>query len=235
MEDAPQRHEHWTPAYRVVSSRFPPVTLFDRVTDPADLEAVQDLEGLTNPRLRDEIGDITLVPQSERVVGHGSTPIMAAFTHRPADGSRFTDGSFGVYYCATSTATAIRETVYHRERFMRRSDEPPQMLEMRLYEAELIADLIDIEGAPDVAALCDPHSYTAAQAFGLEARQSGEDGIRYPSVRDPEGVCAAVFRPRCLVPPAIQTQHYGYHWDGQTITDVIKLSESGVQPHPGDG
>ncbi|MDZ7811366.1 MAG: RES family NAD+ phosphorylase [Arhodomonas sp.] len=207
------------------------MTLFDRVTDPADLEAVRALEGLTNPRLRQEIGDITLMPPDERVVGPGSTPIMAAFTHLQPDGSRFTDGSFGVYYCAASRTTAIRETVYHRERFLRLSDEPPQTLEMRLYEAELAAELVDIEGTSHAPALLDPDSYAASRAFGVEARRQDVDGIRYPSVRDPGGTCAAVFRPRCISPPANQTQHYGYRWNGQEITDVIELRATGVRPH----
>ena len=71
----------WQPCYRIVASRFPPISLFEDVADPADLEAVYAIEAMTNDRLRQEVGDISLVPVEDRVVGPGSTPIMAAFTH----------------------------------------------------------------------------------------------------------------------------------------------------------
>src|SRR4051794_2233977 len=93
-------HVDWRPAYRLVPSRFPPTGLFDRVADPADLDAVFAIEALTNDRLRDEAGDLRLLPAEERISGPGTTPIMAAFTHLNPEGSRFSDGSFGVYYCA---------------------------------------------------------------------------------------------------------------------------------------
>ncbi len=57
--------------------------------------------GLTNDRLRDEIGDIAIVPLAERLAGPGASPIVAAFTHIGFP-SRFTDGSFGVYYACKS-------------------------------------------------------------------------------------------------------------------------------------
>jgi hypothetical protein len=64
------------------------------------------LEQLTNPRVRDEVGDIALVPPEERVSGPGASYVMAAFTHVNPKGSRFSDGSFGVYYVAAALETA---------------------------------------------------------------------------------------------------------------------------------
>jgi len=109
----------WRPSWRIVPSRFPPIQLFERVADPADLEAIAVIESLTNPRLREEIGELGLVPSGDRVSGPGSSVIMAAFTHLNPAGSRFTDGSFGVFYAAADMETAIAETKYHRERFLR--------------------------------------------------------------------------------------------------------------------
>ena len=92
----PERNRiRWKPSWRLVPSRFPPVGLFDRVSRAEDLDIVQAIEGLTNDRLREEIGLIHLVPKEDRVYGPGTTPIMAAFTHLNPDGSRFTDGSYG--------------------------------------------------------------------------------------------------------------------------------------------
>ncbi|MXY24977.1 MAG: DUF2384 domain-containing protein [Acidobacteria bacterium] len=57
----------WRPSWRVLPSRFPTIAVFERVAGPQDLEAVLELEALTNPRLRDEAGDIRLVPTEDRV------------------------------------------------------------------------------------------------------------------------------------------------------------------------
>ena len=57
---------------------------------------------MTNDRLRDEVGQIELVPPQDRIYGPGSGPIMAAFTHLNPNGSRFSDGSYGVFYAAAS-------------------------------------------------------------------------------------------------------------------------------------
>src|SRR5690606_22607554 len=96
---------HWQPSWRIVPSRFPPVGLFDRIASPDDLDALFELEGMTNPRLRQELGELSLVPAERRISGPGTTPIMAAFTHPSPDGSRFSDGSWGVYYAARERET----------------------------------------------------------------------------------------------------------------------------------
>ena len=43
---------------------------------------------------------------------------MAAFTHLNPDGSRFSDGRYGVFYAARSLDTAVAETMHHRANFM---------------------------------------------------------------------------------------------------------------------
>src|SRR3954469_18752967 len=109
------RQVRWTPCFRIIPSRFPPISLFDRVARPEDLDAVYAIEALTNDRVRQEVGDLALVPPDERISGPGSTPIMAAFTHLNPEGSRFSDGTFGVWYCAHELETALAEVRYHQE------------------------------------------------------------------------------------------------------------------------
>lgn len=89
------------PVYRAILSRYPQIHLFERVSSPQDWDVLYAVESLTNPRLRDEVGDIRLVPPEDRVYGDGASWIMAAFTHPPVDGrgGRF-NRDFGIYYCA---------------------------------------------------------------------------------------------------------------------------------------
>ncbi|WP_283241524.1 RES family NAD+ phosphorylase [Halomonas sp. ATBC28] len=59
--------------------------------------------------------------------------------------------------------------------------------------------------------------------MGRKAWEEHTDGIVYPSVRDPEGECAAVLRPPVLS-ATMQGRHLGYDWDGQHIRHVYELT-----------
>ena len=211
----------WKPCYRLVPSRFPPIGLFDRVADPADLDAVFAVENLTNPRLRQEAGDISLVPPEERITGPGTTPIMAAFTHLDPEGNRFSDGSYGVYYAAQSLATAIEETRHSRARFLSRTNEAPIEVDMRTYLTDVDGDLHDIRGRPELVDIYAPNSYAAGQALGRALKAINSWGIAYDSVRHKGGVCVGVFRPRILS-NCIQGPHFCYVWDGAQIKTVYE-------------
>jgi hypothetical protein len=212
----------WLPCYRIIPSRFPPINLFERVTDPADLETVLDIESMTNDRLRDEVGALNLVPPEDRISGPGTSPIMAAFTHLPPYGSRFTDGSFGVFYAGRTLDTAIAETKHHRETFLRATSEPRIELDMRVYAVDLDAVLHDIRGMKDtMLGIYDPDSYAASQALAIEVRNSGSSGLAYDSVRKPGGECVAIFKPRVLS-NCRQERHLTYVWDGSSIGTVYE-------------
>jgi hypothetical protein len=213
----------WRPSYRIVSSRFPPVGLFDAIADPADLEAIYELEGMTNPRLRQELGQIDLVPAGRRIAGQGTTPIMAAFTHPNPEGSRFSDGTWGVYYAAKERDTAVAETVYHRQLFLARTAEPATTLEMRCYLADIAGKLHDVRGG--WPAIHDPDSYAASQAMARRLHLSGSNGVVYDSVRRPDGQCVAAFYPD-LVGPAIQGPHVFYFWNGSRISHAVVADEA---------
>jgi hypothetical protein len=218
----------WRPSHRLVPSRFPPVGLFDRVADSNDLQAVFAIEALTNDRLRDEAGDIALVPPHERISGPGTTPIMAAFTHRNPEGSRFSDGTFGVYYCTRELDTALAEVRHHREAFLRRTREAPMRLEMRLYLADLDARLVDVRRQPEYHL---PDDYAPGQKLGHALRLEGRDGVLYRSVRHAGGTCAAVLRPRVLQ-RCRQSRHYAFHYDGTRIVAIDELATVWSAPTP---
>jgi hypothetical protein len=218
----PVKRIRWSHAYRIVPSRFPPVGVFDRLADPADLDAVFAIEALTNPRLREEAGALRLVPSQRRISGPGATPVMAAFTHLNPEGSRFSDGSWGVFYAAHSMATAVEETVYHRERFLAATAEPACEIEMRCYLTSLDCKLHDVRGGWPAAN--DPHSYAASVPLARALRAAGSNGIVYDSARHAGGECIAAFYPD-VVAPCVQAQHLIYRWDGRRIAQVLEVQE----------
>lgn len=218
----PLKRVRWSHAYRIVPSRFPPIGVYDRIADPADMDALFAIEALTNPRLREEIDALKQVPKARRISGPGSTPVMAAFTHLNAEGSRFSDGSWGVFYAAHSVATAVEETVYHREKFMMATSEPACELQMRCYRTSLDSKLHDLRGGWSAEQAAD--SYAASVALARQLRADGSNGIVFDSARHIGGECIAAFFPD-VVAPCVQAKHLVYRWDGKRIARVLEVSE----------
>lgn len=217
-QEIPLSRVDWDSCHRLIPSRYPTVGLFDAIADPADLDVVFAIEMMTNPRMRNELGQIELVPAEERISGPGTTPIMSAFTHLNPEGSRFSDGNYGVYYASESLDTAIAEVSFHRARFLSYTNEPAIDIDLRLIVAKIVAKLHDLRGDVDKAAeIYDPDHYAAGQALGRALRANGSSGVVYRSVRRPAGECIGIFRPRALA-DARATQHLGMHWDGERIT-----------------
>ncbi len=210
----------WARACRVIASRYPPVDLFERVSNnPAVWEALIELEQATNPRVRDQVGDISLVPPARRVSGPNASWVMAPFTHVNPKGSRFSDGTWGVYYAADKLETAVAETVYHFTRFARDSNDPPRREDMRVLMGSIsntFDDLTTLE-ANSRKAVLDPNSYAASRHLARTLRDSGSIGTIYPSVRDPAGLCVAALWPDVVGVP-IQERHLQYDWDGKRVT-----------------
>ncbi|MEZ5445444.1 MAG: RES family NAD+ phosphorylase [Gammaproteobacteria bacterium] len=216
------RRVRWNPANRIVPTRYPTVFLYDRVAGPEEFDALYALEALTNDRLRDQAGEIELVPREQRVFGPGSGPIMAAFTHVNPGGSRFSDGSYGVCYAANRRATAIAETRYHHARFLLATGEPPMHLPMRLYHVRIDAPLHDLlpPGAVD-GAVYAPDSYTASRALGMQLRAQGSRGVVYRSVREEGGQCVGLFSPRGAS-ECLHAAYLIYDWNGAEFSGVYE-------------
>lgn len=225
MSDIALRRVRWAQACRIVPTRYPSITLFDRVADAADFEALYALEAMTNERVRDEIGQIERVPQDQRLYGPGSGPIMAAFTHLNVLGSRFSDGGYGVFYAARDRATAVAETRHHHAAFLAATAQPAMHLPMRLYHVAIDGRLYDLRPPGVVtAAVYDPDDYGTSRRLGAALRARGSLGVAYRSVRHARGQCVGLFRPgaasRCLHAAILL-----YAWDGERFTDVYEKTE----------
>lgn len=204
--------------FRIIPSIYPPINFFEELVDPAEMDTLWEIEGLTNERLRQEVGDIFLVPAADRVCGPGSSVVMAAFTHLSKP-TRFSDGSYGVYYASLSEETAIRETVYQREKFLRATSEAAAELTMRLYQGTIEKPLHDLRGKK-YHSLHVADNYLESQAFGRVLRDSQSWGIIYHSVRHKNGICVAALRPPAISIPT-QISHLKYIWNGKRIIEVL--------------
>lgn len=207
--------------FRLIPSRYPTIKIFEDILHADELEAAYALESLTNDRLREEVGDISIVPLEDRVVGHGASAIMAAFTHVGVE-SRFSDGSYGVFYAGVGFEPALEEAKQSQARFLAATNQPPVEITMRCYKATVAEELLDVRAAK-FNFLHDPNKWGDSQAFGKEKRAEGEYGLLYRSVRYSGGECVAIFKPTGVLPPALQCAHYRFCWDGSSITHVFKV------------
>jgi hypothetical protein len=221
MELAASALVRWKAAPRLVPSRYPVAGLLDRVADPADLDALFELEGWTNDRISGELGLLRTIPAEEWVSGRPmASVVMAAFCHPRPGGGRFSTAERGAWYAAHRIDTALAESIYHRTEELREIGAFETRVQMRVYLADFAARFHDIRGA--AGALYDPRSYAVSQRFGRRVLEAGGNGIVYRSVRDPGGECLACFRP-ALVRNVRAGGHYEFRWSGRPEPEVRRL------------
>ncbi len=218
----------WRQTFRLVRSIYPPVDLFEDIADPADWELIANAEAKTNPRVRDEIGAIHLIPPERRISGPGASLAMAPFCHISSDRpSRFSDGHYGVCYVGDRFEVAFAESVFHFERFMSATEEDASTADYRELVGRMDANLHDLRGVAVFKFALDADDYTPAQSLARELRQGhASDGIVYPSVRYPAGDATAAFWPDVVGIP-VQGRHLRYRWDGNRADAWLMYDEEG--------
>ena len=119
--------------------------------------------------------------------------------------SRFSNGTFGVWYGSACEQTTVYETAYHWHHGLLSDagfEREPVVAERKLYNVECRAGLLDFRPLavefPDVVHETD---YSAAQALGARLHREGHPGIVVPSVRDPSGENFVVLTPSVLTNP----------------------------------
>lgn len=211
----------WAKTHRIIRSRFPPIDLFEDIADPADWDAILSAEAKTNPRVSESVGMLDLVPPERRIAGDGASWAMAPFVHISTDRpSRYSDGSFGVYYAGDRIEVALFETMHHHANFMAATRQRPGWTsDFRELVGTVDADLHDVTERMRFADLYDPDDYRQPQALGARLRGQNADGIVYRSVRYPEGSAIALFWPDVAGIPK-QGRHFSYYWDGEKVSQV---------------
>ena len=221
----PVRHVRWTTCCRLIPTRYSEDDILKKVADPEDMKSVAELEQMTDERLRQERGDVSFIRPDDFVAGPGSEYVAAAFAYRNPEGSRFSDGAFGVYYAAHALSTAVEEAKHHRQVFMSRTKESPMQLEMVVLAADLDGHLHDIRGMrKKIPQIYSPTNYAASQELAFKLFKDLSFGIVYESVRHKRGHCVAVFRP----PVLNRCRQQGliiFEWDGKVIKKTYELHE----------
>ncbi len=210
--------------YRLVNTKYPPISLFDDVADAEDFDKLYAIQAMTNPRLRDEVGDVTLIAPDEipYQCQRGRSFAIAPFTHINPSGGRFSDGLFGALYIASTEQTAALEVRHHQQQYW-------QNVEGLSYDRFLFRGLIVTHQAAPIyhidtaqETVLNPSSYIDSQQLARELKQQDFQAVHYPSVRDENGECWALFTPK-PVSDVVQSYLLEMIWDGDSISEVNKV------------
>jgi hypothetical protein len=175
--------------------------LFDDLTDdPEAWQATQLLEMETKPKLFNSHQPIIDRPFEE---AEWNTAIAYPFQH--SSQSRFSDGSFGVWYGADSIETTVHETAYHWQKILLDDagfNKPGVEIERRVYMVQCDSLLIDVR--PKIKThheIIHASDYTATNAIGRKLHQEGHPGLITKSARISHGDVYAIFTPNVLSNP----------------------------------
>ena len=186
--------------------------------------ALAEIEGGTSARLTAQAARSSLFPSGRP---HANF-VNAAFAYwRPREPNRFNDATFGAWYAAFETDTAIAEVTYHIGRELDRVQNwnaTVEWAEMWASFAGQFVDLRGIEPRPDCLHPDIEIGYSAGNALAREARDASHNGIIYPSVRLSGGTCLVALWPH-VVQSVAQGAVLRATWRGSRSPTVSWLPE----------
>ena len=202
--------------------------LFDDLThDPAEWLLAQKVEdGVKPPPYRSQ------TPIIDRPFEDAEwfNAIIWPFRHWQA--SRFSDGTYGVWYGSDSVETTVYESTYHWYRGLL-SDAGFERLtvvaERQVYSVACNAALLDFrktaDGHPD---LLHPSDYTFCQSVGARIHREGHPGLLTQSVRRPVGENVAIFNADVLSNPRHNCQ-LSYRLEDEQIVVEKQTGEAWIK------
>jgi len=217
---------------RLIPSRFADVedsVLAPLAENDAHLRDLFDLDNATNARLIAESGGAPGIGIDELVFGVPNFRIInAAFTYARPEGSRFSDGERGAWYCAFEAATALAEVAFHKTVEYAEIGRFDDSAYYQCLLSDFTAEFHDLRGRAEFASCLAPDNYLDSQRLAARLLEAGSTGLIFPSVRRSGGVNLACFRP-ALVGNVRKAGAYRLTWDG-TPTPRIE-SIPGAAPH----
>lgn len=134
--------------------------------------------------------------------------------------SRFSDGTYGVWYGSDSVETTVYESFYHWYRGLLSDagfERTTVVAERKVYSVACNAALLDFrKSAEDHPDLLHPSDYAYCQSVGSRIHREGHPGLLTQSVRRPAGTNVAIFNADILSNPRHNCQ-LTYRLEGDQI------------------
>lgn len=211
---------HQQQGVRLINSKFPTINLFDDVAEPEEFDALYAIQSITNLRCKNDNGTLTSLPKEKIPEGiEGEHYACAPFTHFNPDGSRFSNGGFGVMYLADNAETAMAQVCFHQLRQWQNIEGLQfDSVVLRQLDVTFSADLIDLTEDTD-SPFYDSDNYIEAQSLGFNLYHLGYEGVQFESVRRKGHTCWALLTPK-RIEKVVQSNHYELIFDGEKISHV---------------
>jgi len=187
-------------AFRNIVSLRVSEDLFDDLSDdPNDWKTAQAAEAAaTPPAYRSATPTIDRPFEEAEFI----TAIGYPFAQPNWSRSRFSDGSYGVWYGSLAAETTVYETAYHWVNGLLADAglvRDGMSIERKVYLVRCDAALIDLRAAfATNASLRSSRDYGPCQAIGRRLHHEGHPGLVTGSVRHDKGANLAVLRPAVL-------------------------------------
>lgn len=198
----------------IVSMRISQDLFDDLSDDPAAWEAAIQLELETKPKTFN-----SAMPIIHRPFEEAEWNDAIGFPFKNWMRSRYSDGSFGVWYGSDAIETTVYETVHHwHSRLLQDAGfmQPGIKIERKVYRVRADAALVDLRSAvKNFQALIDPNDYTLTHQVGARLHREGHPGLITKSARC-NGDVYAVLNPKVLSAPR-QACYLTYITTGQGI------------------
>ena len=200
-----------------------PQNVFDDLSERADewkvAEQVQDEVGL--PRCRSK------TPIIDRPFEDANWLNAIHWPFKNYQQSRFSDGTFGVWYGSETIETTVYESAFHWYSGLLSDagfEREVVVSERKIYSVTCEASLLDCRKAVSAfPELLHPSDYSYTQSVGARIHHEGHPGLIMQSVRRTDGENIAVFNPAVLTNPR-EIGHLTYKLDRDSII---------VEKHPG--
>ncbi|MBN8442621.1 MAG: RES family NAD+ phosphorylase [Thauera sp.] len=191
---------HQDVARNIVSLRQSQDLFDDLSDDPAEWLLAQTVEAEVRPP--SYRSDTPIIDRPFEDAAWFSA-ILWPFRHWQA--SRFSDGSYGVWYGSESVETTVYESAYHWYRGLLCDagfDRETVIAERKVYLVACGAALLDFRKATvEYGELLHPSDYAFPQSVGARIHREGHPGLLIQSVRRRTGENMAIFNPGVLSNP----------------------------------
>ena len=191
---------HQNVARNIVSLRKSEDLFDDLTEDPEAWQAAQLLEMETQPKLFNSHQPVINRPFEE-----AEWNVAIGYPFLNSSQSRFSDGSFGVWYGADSIETTVYETVYHWQYGLLEDagfNKPGVEIQRKIYMVQCDSLLIDLR--PEIKShpeLVHSTDYSTTQSIGRKLHREGHPGLITRSARTGHGDVYAIFTPNVLSNP----------------------------------
>lgn len=207
----------------VTTARLRAAVLAPLVDDEDELRLLAEIEGATSTRLLAQDRGISGLAANELVydVPHAHF-INASFAYaKPQQPNRFNGADRGAWYAGLDVTTCLREVGYHLTNALTDAGDYNAVVEYAEMFCSLAGEFLDLRQTPGHRSL-DPDkakAYPVGNALADSARAVGLNGLIYPSVRHPGGICLVALRP-AAVQSVTQGAVYRMTWRGDPTPSI---------------